>query len=59
LDKFPYLYCKGMWLYSPNIELEDHEVCMHIAWFLRYSILETGQKHISFWFVKMGGSKYL
>ena len=43
LDKFVYLYCKSMLLYSPNIEPEGHAVCMHLAWFL---MLETG--HINF-----------
>ena len=46
LDSVVYPYCKGMWLCSPNIEPEGHAVCMYIAWFLRYSTLESGQGHI-------------
>ena len=59
MDRFLYLYCKGTWLYSPNIEPEGPAVRMHIAWFLRCSMLETGQKHINFLLVNMGGSNYL
>jgi len=36
-------YWKGMWLYSQNIEPESHAVHMHVAWFLRYSTLKSGQ----------------
>ena len=46
LDSVVYPYCKGTWLYSPNIEPEGHAVRMHIAWFLRYSMLESGQGNI-------------
>jgi len=46
LDSVVYPYCMVMWLYLPNIEPEDHAVCMHIAWFLRYSTLESGQVYI-------------
>ena len=41
-----YLYCKSTWLYLQNIKPEGHAVCMHIAWFLRYSSLESGQVYI-------------
>ena len=46
LDRVIYPYCKGTWLYSPNIEPEGHAVRMHVAWLLRYSTLESGQVYI-------------
>jgi len=46
LDSVVYSYCMVMWLYMQNIEPEGHAVHMHIAWFLRYSILESGQVYI-------------
>ena len=46
LDRVVYPYCKGTWLYSQNIKPEGHAVRMYIAWFLRYSTLESGQGNI-------------
>jgi len=46
LDSVVYPNCMVMWLYLQNIEPEGHAVCMHIAWFLRYSSLESGQVYI-------------
>ena len=46
LDRVVYPYCKGTWLYSQNIEPEGHAVRMHVARFLRYSTLESGQGNI-------------
>ena len=46
LDRVVYPYCKGTWLYSQNIKPEGHTVRMHVAWFLRYSTLESGQGNI-------------
>jgi len=45
-DSVVYLYCMVMWLYLQNIEPECHAVCMHVAWFLRFSSLESGQVYI-------------
>jgi len=59
LDRAVYPYGKDMWLYSQNIEPEGHAVCMHIAWFLRYSSLESGQVYIELSAVKMDGGYYL
>ena len=59
LDRVVCPYCKGTWLYSQNIEPEGRAVCMHVAWFLRYSTLESGQGNIKLRVVKMSGSNYL
>jgi len=48
-----------MWLYLQNIEPEGHAVCMHIAWFLRFSSLESGQVYIELSAVNMDGGYYL
>jgi len=47
LDSVVYPYCKGTWMYSQNSEPEGQTVCMHIAWFLRYSTLKSGQGNIN------------
>ena len=47
LDRVVYPYCKGTWLHSPNIEPEGHTVRMHVAWLLKYSMVESGQGHIN------------
>jgi len=46
LDRVVYPYCKGMWLHSQNIEPEGLTVRMHIARFLRYSTLKSGQMNM-------------
>jgi len=46
MDRVVYPYWKGMWLYSQNIEPEGHAVRVHVAWFLRYSTLQSGQMNI-------------
>ena len=46
-------------LYSQNIKPEGHAVRMHVAWFIMYSRLESGQVYIKLWFVNMGGGYYL
>jgi len=53
------VYCKSMWFYSQNIEPESHAVCMHVAWFLRYSSLESGQGYIELSAVNMDGGYYI
>jgi len=45
-DSVVYPYCMVMWLYLQNIAPEGHAVCMHIAWFLKYSSLESGHVYI-------------
>jgi len=52
-------YCKGIWMYSQNIEPEGHAVRMHVAWFLTYSSLESGQVYIELWAVNIDGGYYL
>jgi len=46
LDRVVYLYWKGMWLYSQNSEPEGLAVCIHVARFLRYSTLKSGQMNV-------------
>jgi len=45
LDSIVYSYCMVMWLYLQNIEPEGHAVCIHVAWFFRYSSLESRRAH--------------
>ena len=46
LDRVVYPYRKCKWFYSPNIGPVGHAVRMHIAWFLKYSRLESGKAYI-------------
>ena len=66
LKSEPYLELFTWIIHTAKVRGCTHQIlnlrvmqCIHIAWFLRCSMLETGQKHINFRFVNMGGSKYL
>ena len=57
LVRVVYPYCKGTWLYSQNSEPEGHAVRMHVAWFLRYSTLQSGKGNIKLKFSRLGSSQ--